>query len=292
MKKLVVCLAILAVAGASFAATTPNVPAGYTGLWRFQNNANLGAATVGSGMTFWTGVGDGTTQSNYGGQGIGSIYTYIGTPTNNNLFGDNCIFYESSMNYMHVTHNIAPNGGGSYVNSYTIMMDYCQTSGSGLWNENYYNSIFQTSQTNANDGDLFIKTPQVGGAPDYANSTIGVGDTGYSTGTFNANAWNRIVISVDNSNFFRVYVNGALLLDAEGQGLDSSRYSLDPTFNLFADNDWEDAWGMVGTVATWDHALSSAEVSAMGNASTTLVIPEPMTMTLLALGGLLLRRSK
>jgi len=282
MKKILVSLVVLAVAGAAFAATTPNVPAGYTGLWRFQNSANLGAATVGTDIAFCAG---GVAVDCYGVQYTGSIYTYIGTPENNNLYGDNQIFQESSWNYMSVTHGISANGGGDYVNSYTIMMDYSQGSLSGLWNGNYYNSLFQTSQTNANDGDLFIK------GPDYANSVIGCGDTGYSTLTFDSSVMHRIVISVDNSSFFRVYVDGVLFLDAAGQGIDG-RFSLDPTFCLFADNDWEDAWGMVGTIAVWDHALTTAEVAAMGSASTTLVIPEPATMAILALGGLLIRRKK
>jgi len=165
------------------------------------------------------------------------------------------------------------------------MMDYSQGSLNALWNGNYYNSLYNTSTTNANDGDLFIK------GPDYANSVIGNGDTGYSTLTFDSSAMHRIVLSVDNANFFRVYVDGVLFLDAVGQGVDG-RFSLDPTVCLFADNDWEDAWGMVATVAMWDHALSSAEVLAMGSASTTLVIPEPATMAILALGGLLIGRKK
>jgi hypothetical protein len=280
MKKLVLVSLVLALASASFAATTVNVPTGVTGLWRFQNAANLGAATFGTDIAFSSG---GAVVPCYGAQFTGSIYTYIGTPANNNLYGDNQIFQESTVNYMNITHGISANGGGSYVNSYTIMMDYSQGSLSALWNGNYYNSLLQTSQTNSNDGDLFIK------GPSYAASTIGNGDTGYSTLTFDSSVMHRIAISVDNANFFRVYIDGVLFLDAAGQGVDG-RFALDPTVNLFADNDWEDAWGMVGTVAMWDHALTTAEVAAMGNASTVLVIPEPITLAVLALGGLLIRR--
>jgi hypothetical protein len=283
MKKVLVLAVVLAVAGVSFADSTVNVPGGVTGLWRFQNASNLGAATVGSDIAFSAG---GSVVPCYGVQYTGSYYTYIGPPANNNLYGDNKVFQESSWNYMNITHNISANGGGDYVNSYTILMDYSQGSLNGLWNGNYYNSLYNTSQTNSNDGDLFIK------GPDYANSVIGNGDTDYSSLTFDSSLANRIVISVDNANFFRVYVNGTLFLDAAGQGVDG-RFSLDPTVNLFADNDWEDAWGMVGTVAMWDHALTSAEVSAMGGVTKALVVPEPATMSLLALGGIaLLRRNR
>jgi hypothetical protein len=287
MKQIIVLvLVVLVVAGASSAAI--NGPGGLTGLWRFQNSANIGAATFGTDITFLEGQGSASTAPT---QFTGSYYTYIGPAANHNLYSDNQIAQERSWEYMHVTHGISANGGGDYVNSYTIMMDYQQGSLNGLWDGWYYNSLFQTSQTNANDGDLFISTPDQGDGV-YTNSVIGVGDTGYSSLTFDSSLANRIVLSVDNANFFRVYVNGVLLLDAAGQGVDG-RFSLDPTVNLFADNDWEDAWGMVGTVAIWDHALTSAEVSAMGGVSKALVTPEPATMSLLAIGGLaLLRRNR
>ena len=51
--------------------------------------------------------------------------------------------------------------------------------------------------------------------------------------------------------------------------------------------------GLVGTVATWDHALTEAEVAGMGgwiggaSTPTPLMIPEPSAISLLVLGGLL-----
>jgi hypothetical protein len=290
MKKIVLILVVLAMANVAFADTVVNVPTGVTGLWRFQNSANMGAATFGTDMTFLMGSGSPTPDTPPA-QFTGSYYTYIGPPANNNLYGDNKVAQERSWEYMHVTHGISPNGGGDYVNSYTVLMDYQQGSLSGYWDGWYYNSLFQTSQTNANDGDLFIATPDQGDGV-YTNSVIGVGDTGYSDLTFDSSLAHRIVLSVDNANFFRVYIDGTLFLDAAGQGVDG-RFALDPTVNLFADNDWEDAWGMVGTVAIWDHALTSDEVAAMGGVTTPLVIPEPATMSLLALGGIaLLRRNR
>ncbi len=282
MKKIVLILVVLAMANVAFADTVVNVPTGVTGLWRFQNSANLGAATFGSDLTFMEGSGPAAPMTQY----TGSIWTNIGPAWNNGLYGDNQVVQERSWEYMSVPHGIAPNGGGDYVNSYTIMMDYQQGSHSGLWGGWYYDSLYNTNVSNTNDGDLFISTPDNGS---YSGSVIGVGDAGYSTLTFDSGQMNRIVLSVDNANFFRVYVNGALFLDAAGQGIDG-RFSLDPTVNLFADNDWEDSWGMVGTAMMWDHALTSSEVAAMGSASTTLIIPEPATMSLLAIGGLALLR--
>ena len=194
---------------------------------------------------------------------------------------DNGVVQETSWNYLTVTHNIAPNGGGSYVNEYTVAVDYLQTSDGKLDGSTYYNSLFQTNQSNGNDGDLFIK------GPDRANSVIGTSATGYSTATFDSSQWHRIVWSVDNGNFFKVYVDGTLFLDGTAQDVDG-RFSLDPTFLLFADNDWEDAWGLVATAAVWDHALTGAEIAGMGSTTTVLTVPEPATMSLLlVVGGLL-----
>lgn len=84
------------------------------------------------------------------------------------------------------------------------------------------------------------------------------------------------------------------LSDGAGQDVDG-RFSLyTDRVNFFADNDWEDAWGLVGNVAVWDHALTSDEIAAMGSTTTPLVFtPEPATMSLLAIGGLaLLRRNR
>jgi len=50
---------------------------------------------------------------------------------------------------------------------------------------------------------------------------------------------------------------------------------------------------MVSTAAVWDHALTTDEVAGMGSTTTALTIPEPATMSILAIGGLaLLRRNR
>jgi hypothetical protein len=268
---------ILALLGVASSALAVNVPSGVTGLWRFQTQANMLKATLGTDLGVNSGYAPGW---------MTGPWTEI-----NPGLSDNGILQESSWNYLAVTHGIAANGGGAYVNQYTVAIDYVQTSETALWEGNYYNSLFQTATGNGNDGDLFIK------GPSRAQSVIGNGATGYSTSTFDSSTWHRIVWSVDNANFFRVYVDGVQYLDAAGQGVDG-RFSLDPTFLLFADNDWEDAWGFVGTAATWNRALTSAEVAGMGgwlngsDTPTPLVLPEPATLAFLSLGGFALLRRR
>ncbi|MBN2209839.1 MAG: PEP-CTERM sorting domain-containing protein [Sedimentisphaerales bacterium] len=287
-RKVNVVLLLLMVAGV--ASATPNVPAGYTGLWRFQDYfvasgfqyATM-AATVGTDLVN-SNPDNGDTSSDNGIWFTGP-WTQIGIDgIAPDAYSNNGVAQIRSNNELTCYHGIAPNGGGSYVNEYTIAMDYVQTSGLTTWN-----SLYQTAGTaHANDGDLWT---------DGAGH-IGVGVTGYSTLTYDASTWHRIVLSVDNANFFRVYVDGVLFLDAPGQGIDG-RFSLNPYFYLFADNDWEDQWGLVGTVATWGRALTTEEIAPMGGwiggasmPTPLLIIPEPATLALLALGGLTLVRRK
>jgi hypothetical protein len=275
MKRLMSVLFVLAAAGVASAGYVSTN--GLTGLWRFQTNADKLTATIGNNLT--------TSDVDNSGWMTGP-WTVIGTESNPLLYSDGGIVQERAWDYLTVYHGIAANGGGSYVNEYTIAMDYVQTSGAGNWN-----SLYQTAWNgNANDGDLWT---------DGAGH-IGVGEIGYSTLTYNTSTWHRIVLSVDNGSFFRVYVDGTLFLDGAGQAVDG-RFSLElDRFHLFADNSWEDQWGLVGTVATWNRALTSSEIASMGgwlNGSATptplYIIPEPATMSLLGLGALaLIKRRK
>ena len=277
-KFLVVC--ILATATSAFAALGDVNPTGLTGLWRFESALGDGtatmAATIGADMVNSNPPGNG--------QWYTGPWTAMGVPAAPGLYSDNGVSQERSWDFLTVNPSFVPNGGSStYVNEYTVVIDYCQTSG-----QDAYNSLFQTADTgNASDGDLFIR-----GAA--GSRTIGVGATGYSTATFDSSTWHRIAWSVDNANFFRVYIDGVLFLDAPGQGIDG-RFSLYPDhFHLFADDSWEDQWGLVGTVATWNRAMGSAEVADLGgwlegSATPTplILIPEPATVSLLVLGGVL-----
>jgi hypothetical protein len=271
MKKIALALAVLVVAGIADA-QNPNIPSGMTGLWRFQNSADKLKATVGYDL-----VNSTPDNANW----MTGPWTVI---MPNLGLSDGGIIQDRSWDYLSVNPNFTANGGGSYVNQYTVLVDFKANPG--------WNSLFQTAWGgNDNDGDLWID------AATQSAAKIGVGGVGYSTMTFDATSWHRLVWSVDNGNFFRVYVDGALYLDGTAQAVDG-RFSLYPDrFNLFADNDWEDAWCLAGMAATWGRALSTAEIAAMGGwvggaAEPTPLIPEPTTMSLLALAGLfgLIRR--
>jgi hypothetical protein len=146
-----------------------------------------------------------------------------------------------------MSHGIAPNGGGAYVNEYSLLIDF-KAPVLGVWN-----ALFQTSPTNSNDGDCFINT----------SGNIGVAATGYSSYTVKTNEWYRLVISVKNGTHYQYYLDGQLLHNGNVQSLDG-RFALDNLLLVFADEDGEDNEIHCAELAIWNYPLSAAEVAALG----------------------------
>lgn len=204
----------------------PVVPA-KKGHWTFDNAQDMLAATIGEPLTL-TG-----TQASVNGPATGNLATEIGVGS-----------------YLTMTHGIAPNLGGAYVNEFSVMIDFAVPE-VGIWH-----AFIQTNTTNSNDADLFSNT----------NNAIGVGDVGYSENVIAGSSWYRMVLSVKNDNFFRIYINGELWLDGAGQPLDG-RYGLDPVLNIFADDDGDDGLIQCAELAIWDVALTAEEAALLGSVS-------------------------
>jgi hypothetical protein len=157
-----------------------------------------------------------------------------------------------------MTHGIAPNGGGTRVNQYTIIYDlYVGTTGPGAA------SLLQTSSTaNTDDGDLF-----------WQGSNFGQGGGGYNgRGTFTAGAWHRVVAAYDMAATPPVvtkYVDGIKQDDwTANQGLDAARRALQPTAILFGDGDQDERREMfVNSIQVRSGKLSDAECFALGGPS-------------------------
>src|SRR5436190_3744655 len=153
-------------------------------------------------------------------------------------------------------HGIAPNGGGTRVNQYTLVMDI-MVDGSGPGAA----SLLQISDpaSNADDGDLF-----------WQGNQFGQGAGGYNgTGAFTTLAWHRIAAAYNEAAATPVvtkYVDGIFQDDwTANQGLDNNRRALAPTAILFGDGDQDERrifW--VDSIQIRSGALSKAELAALG----------------------------
>jgi hypothetical protein len=155
-------------------------------------------------------------------------------------------------------HLIPPNGGGTKVNQYTLIMDLLvDTSGPG------YASLLQTSSlNNTDDGDLF-----------WGENDFGQGGEGYrGADMFTPGVWHRICAAYDmaaNPPVVTKYVDGIKQDDwTANQGLDLPRRALQPTAILFADGDQDERRAMwVNSIQIRAGKLSDAEMAALGGPS-------------------------
>ncbi len=196
------------------------------GWWKFDDPANLRKAEPGYGIDL-TLVG---TQSAETGPEAGNGATRIGVGS-----------------YYKMQHQIPANGGGTFVNEYTLQYDF-KVPDIGVWH-----SFFQTAVSNNNDGDFFINP----------SGNIGVAAVGYSAFSINPNEWYRLVISVKNGNHFTCYLDGQLLMIGNIQDVDG-RFSLESLLLIFADDDGEDSGIYCSELALWDQALTTEQVSELG----------------------------
>ena len=199
------------------------------GLWKFDDASNLLKADIGSALVL-TG-----TQTSVNGPAEGNLATEIGLGS-----------------YLTMTHGIAANGGGTLVNEFTLQIDF-QMPEASLWH-----AIYQTAADNSDDAELFINTDNAIGAWRYA----------YSTDLVASGTWYRMVISVKNGEYIRLYMNGQIWIDGSAQEVDG-RDALQSALILFGDNDGEDNTMLCSEVAIWDVALSTEEVFELGDASTS-----------------------
>jgi hypothetical protein len=159
--------------------------------------------------------------------------------------------------YLDMSHGIPANGGGSLVNEWSLQIDF-----SVPMIDTWY-AFFQTLD---GDADLFVaktEAPDIGRVP----NSIGCGSTRYTEATITADTWYRMLVSVKNEEFFRIYIDGVLWLDAAPQPLDD-RYGLSPILKIFQDDDGDDGDIRCSELGIWDVALTEAEAVALGDATT------------------------
>ncbi|MCK9409239.1 MAG: metallophosphoesterase [Bacteroidetes bacterium] len=149
--------------------------------------------------------------------------------------------------YYKMKHGIRPNGGGSMVNEYTLMIDF-KVPGGGTWK-----TLFQTDMSNKSDADWFISTIE----------NIGIQATGYTSYAIIPNEWYRFVLTVKNGAAHISYLDGQAVKAGSPLPIDG-RFALDSLLLLFADNDGDDAEIECAEIAIWNSALSTEDVAALG----------------------------
>lgn len=196
------------------------------GWWKFDDASNLLKAEPGFGTDLQL-VG---THETINGPGAGNGAVKIGVGSHYKMF-----------------HGIAPNGGGKFVNEFSIQFDFSVPAIDG------WRCFFQLTPANSNDGDCFINTA----------GNIGTAATGYAQYAVKANEWYRFTVSVKNGVQFNTYIDGQLLRNGTIQSVDG-RFSLDSLLLVFADNDGEDKEINCAELAIWDHALTANEIASLG----------------------------
>lgn len=169
-------------------------------------------------------------------------------------------------------HGAEPNGGGAYVNQYTLIFDLLFPSSSdGQWK-----TFLQTAPDNGNDADFF------------ANGANGIGISANYQGKIISDTWSRVALAVDLSGpgpspIVAKFINGVKVGEQVlGEGRDG-RWSLNSVTNtdypyalLFADNDTDNSQMFFHSIQFYSGRLSDAAIVALG-APTAEGLPQPVT---------------
>jgi hypothetical protein len=198
---------------------------------------------------------------------------------------------DASLGYQLELTSTGANGGGSYVNRYTILFDVL-VPGAPNWTP-----LFNTDPSNGNDADWYV-------APD---GSLGIGDLGYTAaGLIHSDTWYRLGFTADlATGDVRYYVNGTRVFTRSGGSLLDGRFSLysnadpGPDLRIANENDSSGNYThaqIYSAIAFTDTTLSDADFAAIGGVRAGgILVPEPGVAALLwlGLGGLfLLRRSR
>lgn len=232
--------------------TTQPVPptATLAGLWLFDRPDDIGHATIGTDLAVegtspdWVAVQEDDT----GRSVSGVIRTIAGAG-----------------NHLRCTHGIGANGGGTYTNRYSFVCDVRTPPEA----RNSWRCLIQTSTTNGNDGDYFIRN---------SDDRLGVGALTYGP-QIAAGEWTRLVFTVDlnavtTSSVLRTWLNGTSGFAHATQGIDG-RFALDTTFLFCADEDGENNPLEIGMLAMFNGPLSDDEIQALGGTLSEGLYPAP-----------------
>lgn len=219
------------------ATLTVNPPptAQVTGQWDFENGDLT--ATVGAPMQYRGDTAATTTFSTV--QIGGSPAKVMGFPKTSPTQG------------FVLPHGASPNGGGAFVNNYTVIYDLMFPLASNL----KWRALWQTSTGNANDGDLFV------------NNANGIGISGNYTGVIQPDVWHRVAFTINSTDgVLRKFIDGAFV-GQQTIATTDGRFSLDTTALVFTDEDGETEAGFVNSIQFRNWIISDSAVAALGGAT-------------------------
>jgi hypothetical protein len=151
-----------------------------------------------------------------------------------------------------VFHGAKPNGGGTNVNQYTLVMDLFWPSTS----DTTFRALYNTDTNNPQEPVMFVNPDNaVGVDNDYAGEMLP--DTWYRLAlVVNLNETNSTITKFLNGNLAGIQTLDANSID--------SRFSLRPAFLLFTGLVGETAPGLLDRVQVYSNALTDTQVAALG----------------------------
>lgn len=175
-------------------------------------------------------------------------------------------------NWFKVWHGIPANGGGDYVNDFTVVVDVRVADANGIYS---LLEVNPTPTANGYTSELEIDTMRVGtvGAPASGEDPLGQSDQMLTVDT-----WHRVVYSAKLSTGIQVYVDGVLFIETSGDFTDGrpAPYGADtdPTDAALkiggnnesgpANDPPRDGDKDIDMIAIFNKDLSAAEVAALG----------------------------
>ena len=176
-------------------------------------------------------------------------------------------------NWFKIWHGIPANGGGDYVNDFTVVMDVRVFVADGIY------SLFEVNPTPSENGytsELEIaEALNVGsvGAPASGEDALG-----FSTNSITVDTWYRIVYAAHLSTGIYIYVNGEIWHQMEGDFLDArpAPYGVDnnpddAAFKVGGNNEGlpandppRDGDKEIDMVAVFNRTLSADEIVSLG----------------------------